>query len=947
MTFDTRKMNVDYKALRRMTPSERTNYAKRGLLDDVLSALTPTQVANLFPKYYAEQLPNIGISGSQAASQIGTSGSFGGGSSGGGGGGGGGGGDSGGGGNSATPVRHAPQRPFSPGESSVVEKYLGTPSGSQSGGSGTAPQINGNGTQRLLGLIASGEGGYESSNGGTIRGRIVNSTNNTLRGGKKLSELTVGEINRYMSLPPGHPDRLFAVGKYQLTKTGAWPGAVKFLGLKDTDVLTPEIQEKMGLYTIMEKRKEVGAYIRGESNDKLAAQKALALEFASIPVPVDMDVEGHGHRRAGQSAYGQGNAASHSIAEVDQALELTRQEFQQAQNNPSNNQPAQTPGTVQPAAGPSADAVGRPADQPEMTGTGDLNNQPPPVISPVGPDGSDVIPPDTTATPSTADEETPSEKYQRLKGNYPDKIDANSDIWNELDPELKANMFPKQGVGNNVSQGILDNETKLIGRDSLIAADAYMKTLRKYGYTPRIARGGGGNNHSPNHGEGRDANYSIDIGAFDAQGREIGGGGLPPEVSLEASAMAQASVDRIRIGFSTTDTSTHIQGGDPVLKNDYWGYTQTGSSSKRYLQTPLEKEFERQFGIIEGLTIEDKAKMLNNALGNGQPQTQTAEAQPAGDQTAVPAEAPQRVFIGDSIAQGMRDAAHGEGNTKVGRKPNEVLAEMEKMGPDYFKGKEVVLSSGLSNNTQDLESVRKQMEFLKQAGATVRVAGMSNSREDLAPGNQQLQDLANEYGYSFMGGFEAGRDKVHPKNYGDYLTLATPAPEPEAPAPETPPAQTPEATAETSPDLQGALPNQPETPVQDAEVHTAGVNNKDMGNVTGLVPTDPTQTGEAVEPVKIMSDKGLVGSMRPDEGIKQEDNGNISITPQTKMNADQQVPQNAAKMDGRSQMHLPTRDISLSPEERNMSDPHTSPSFQRAIGRAVGDNLRSHFGIKA
>ena len=142
--------------------------------------------------------------------------------------------------------------------------------------------------------------------------------------------------------------------------------------------------------------------------------------------------------------------------------------------------------------------------------------------------------------------------------------------------------------------------------------------------------------------------------------------------------------------------------------------------------------------------------------------------------TAVPETTSQRLFIGDSIAEGMKDAAKGEGNTQVGRKPSEVLSEMERMGADYFKGKEVVLSTGLSNNTQDLDSVKKQMEFLKNAGAKVKIAGMSNSREDLAPGNQQLQQLSSEYGYDFMGGYEAGEDKVHPTNYGDYLALATP-----------------------------------------------------------------------------------------------------------------------------------------------------------------------------
>lgn len=132
------------------------------------------------------------------------------------------------------------------------------------------------------------------------------------------------------------------------------------------------------------------------------------------------------------------------------------------------------------------------------------------------------------------------------------------------------------------------------------------------------------------------------------------------------------------------------------------------------------------------------------------------------------------IFLGDSIADGMKNAVNGEGNTLKSRPPDVVLSEMQKMGLDYFKGREVVLSTGLSNNTVDLDSVRKQMEFLKQAGAKVKIAGMSNSREDLAPGNQQLQSMAEEYGYQFMGGFDAGEDLIHPKNYGEYLSASSP-----------------------------------------------------------------------------------------------------------------------------------------------------------------------------
>lgn len=181
----------------------------------------------------------------------------------------------------------------------------------------------------------------------------------------------------------------------------------------------------------------------------------------------------------------------------------------------------------------------------------------------------------------------------------------------------------------------------------------------------------------------------------------------------------------------------------------------------------------------ENITPEQARQKLDEAERQARfgAETEYIYAQPSptsSDAAIQPSTATQQLFIGDSIAEGMKTASKGEGNTKVGRKPGEILSEMEKMGPDYFKGKEVVLSTGLSNNTQDLDSVRKQMEFLKQSGANVKIAGMSNSREDLAPGNQQLQDLANEYGYQFMGGFDAGKDKIHPTNYSEYLAASTP-----------------------------------------------------------------------------------------------------------------------------------------------------------------------------
>ncbi len=195
-------------------------------------------------------------------------------------------------------------------------------------------------------------------------------------------------------------------------------------------------------------------------------------------------------------------------------------------------------------------------------------------------------------------------------------------------------------------------------------------------------------------------------------------------------------------------------------------------------------------GVAERFgTGEDLMKAAEASYGLKElPSVDTA----ATEQTQIETSPENTVFVGDSIAQGLKDAAGGEGHTIVGRKPHEVLADMENLGPEHFKGKKVVLSTGLSNNTRDIESVKKQMQFLKDAGANVQVAGMSNSREDLAPGNQQLQSLAGEYGYPFMGGFVAGEDEIHPTSYSKYaasaaesMQTAEAAPAAEAPIPAT------------------------------------------------------------------------------------------------------------------------------------------------------------------
>lgn len=174
----------------------------------------------------------------------------------------------------------------------------------------------------FLKFISKGEGGYESSNRGTKNDKIQGSTHNTTRDNKKLSEMTIDEIRAKMKIKnPDDADRLFAVGKYQLIPT-TFEMAVKATGLSGDTVFSPETQEKLGQYLLFEKRPELGAYIRGESNDMNAALLEAAKEWASLPVPSGS--------KKGKSYHGKGNKAQHTLEETIKALTAARTAYMES-----------------------------------------------------------------------------------------------------------------------------------------------------------------------------------------------------------------------------------------------------------------------------------------------------------------------------------------------------------------------------------------------------------------------------------------------------------------------------------------------------------------------------------------------------------------------------------------------------------------------------------------
>ncbi|MEQ1511201.1 MAG: peptidoglycan-binding domain-containing protein [Lysobacteraceae bacterium] len=171
-------------------------------------------------------------------------------------------------------------------------------------------------TNPLGTLISSGEGGYGSYN----RGRAGDANGAQI----DFSQMTVGEVMRRQDLAKGDPDRLFAVGKYQMIP-GTFEEAVNSLGIDRNAKLTPQLQERMFAdYLIDEKRPQVKAYITGETSGAQGlqgAQLALAREFASVADPRT--------RRSVYDGDSAGNSASITAGQVGTALDQMRGQYQQ------------------------------------------------------------------------------------------------------------------------------------------------------------------------------------------------------------------------------------------------------------------------------------------------------------------------------------------------------------------------------------------------------------------------------------------------------------------------------------------------------------------------------------------------------------------------------------------------------------------------------------------
>jgi hypothetical protein len=171
----------------------------------------------------------------------------------------------------------------------------------------------------LLDAIAKGEsasaGGYDAMNQGTVgtAGKVIGSGNSEKIIGKKLTDMTIGEIMDRAAKPSDNAQKrkadglIFAAGKYQIV-----PKTLKGLidaGIASRDEkFSPEVQDRLGMELI----RQTGALKMASEGRYDDAQNALAKVWAGIPLATDtMNKETGRMMKAGQSFWaGPGNKSS-------------------------------------------------------------------------------------------------------------------------------------------------------------------------------------------------------------------------------------------------------------------------------------------------------------------------------------------------------------------------------------------------------------------------------------------------------------------------------------------------------------------------------------------------------------------------------------------------------------------------------------------------------------
>lgn len=127
--------------------------------------------------------------------------------------------------------------------------------------------------------------------------------------------------------------------------------------------------------------------------------------------------------------------------------------------------------------------------------------------------------------------------------------------------------------------------------------------------------------------------------------------------------------------------------------------------------------------------------------------------------------------IGDTIAHSYAEQYnHSTELTGLDKTPRIILESIK--DKEFKENTHIYLSTGLLNNPHDTESVRQMLDTLgKKPGISVSLMGVSHQLKRLGKTgddiNKFLEEEADKHdNVTFIGGFDAGPDNIHPRDYG-------------------------------------------------------------------------------------------------------------------------------------------------------------------------------------
>lgn len=159
-----------------------------------------------------------------------------------------------------------------------------------------------------------------------------------------------------------------------------------------------------------------------------------------------------------------------------------------------------------------------------------------------------------------------------------------------------------------------------------------------------------------------------------------------------------------------------------------------------------------------GTTISNYVTSMRKAMAAPAPPPAATSAAPTkGDESKLEVR-------GDSLGVGMKTALGVGGHAVGGLQPKAILDDILKEPKEHWAGQTVVLSAGSNGN--DLPTVEKTIQYLKDNQANVVVIGLANQPEKSA----RLNEIAGRLGVPVVPPEDTGRG-IHP-SAGGYNSMA-------------------------------------------------------------------------------------------------------------------------------------------------------------------------------